>query len=988
MKNTPYNLRRFSETPVARSAINLVKTAVLSLPWKIDVTPEALEEAGGEATPDQREKCKVASRCFKFPNNADSWRTLSEAVLEDIIIGGFGCIEPRLTPDYRRPFKMWAVDGCYSNKVEVLTRRGWLAWPDVREDDWFFTRHPKTHHSEWQRATKLIKKHFCGKMIRFRNQEMDLCVTPNHEMLVQEVNKTWRKRGDPTYLVGQEQKIAALTVACAPQARDGQYRYRIPARSVWRGKEPASKKILHATWRTGPKRGTVHHIRYEVAWEDWVAFLGIYVAEGCTVGSLARLHKEKRHKSVPLHLQALSAAADTVIPRLGCGHSYGQVVISQSPRSPHYQDIKNLLARLPWQFHDTGHGFRIGDKALWSELRPLGNKYTKHVPDEIKDLPPRYLELFLDWAVKGDGSRSKKDGIRWYGTKSKRLADDMQELFQKVGSSVSLSSSAGHFIDGRKYGWGRFYSAPMYTLQERRNSFVSVGRYEDMDYDDYVYCAEVPNHTLYVRQHGYPVWCGNSTIRVYADWSESVPEKPHYAQLTGLKGERGIISFLDDELLYIRTNVRSSTPFGLGCLEVCFNSVNAFLGVQDMATRAASDNVHKTWLWWEAAVPAGHVETVRRHLRNEVEGQGQIGMIAGLKPPTVLDVQATNPQDMLLDWQQFLIRIIALGFNLSPLALGLERDVNRSTAQVMDESDFKRAVVPIAVAYAEHLNRGLLWGLMGWKDIEFKFVGLGDPSAAEQANLYQIQYKNNWIVPDEVRKDMGRAPFLGGWGKLTAGQMQILTMAARGAMMQRYQPGEAGAAEHPSAPPPQQQGIPLQEVGDMDPSDLEQLAEQGYMIVPPSGQPGMPSPSGQPSMASPPGQQPPGLNQPTQPGQPGQPNQQQGTMATSLLDDLTKQIETFLEDAQKDEKKKISKGKPHVQQLEKEVKSRFKQHEHELSREEVTARDIEKRRQYALTNRPAPPAKESQESFKLPKRKKGKNKPLGNQWTGRYPGGV
>src|SRR5690349_21788204 len=40
LKNTPYNLRRFSETPLPRRAINLIKNAILSLKWKVQPVTE------------------------------------------------------------------------------------------------------------------------------------------------------------------------------------------------------------------------------------------------------------------------------------------------------------------------------------------------------------------------------------------------------------------------------------------------------------------------------------------------------------------------------------------------------------------------------------------------------------------------------------------------------------------------------------------------------------------------------------------------------------------------------------------------------------------------------------------------------------------------------------------------------------------------------------------------------------------------------------
>ena len=42
----------------------------------------------------------------------------------------------------------------------------------------------------------------------------------------------------------------------------------------------------------------------------------------------------------------------------------------------------------------------------------------------------------------------------------------------------------------------------------------------------------------------------------------------------GLTGGAGLVPLNDDELMYVRMNPRSYTPFGLGPLEVAFETVN------------------------------------------------------------------------------------------------------------------------------------------------------------------------------------------------------------------------------------------------------------------------------------------------------------------------------------------------------------------------------------------------------------------------------
>src|ERR1022692_1899538 len=54
---------------------------------------------------------QVLRRYLEEPNVGDSFRTLFEQVLEDLLVGGFGSVEMEATGDAARPFHLWAVDG-------------------------------------------------------------------------------------------------------------------------------------------------------------------------------------------------------------------------------------------------------------------------------------------------------------------------------------------------------------------------------------------------------------------------------------------------------------------------------------------------------------------------------------------------------------------------------------------------------------------------------------------------------------------------------------------------------------------------------------------------------------------------------------------------------------------------------------------------------------------------------------------------------------
>lgn len=259
-----------------------------------------------------------------------------------------------------------------------------------------------------------------------------------------------------------------------------------------------------------------------------------------------------------------------------------------------------------------------------------------------------------------------------------------------------------------------------------------------------------------------------ATIRIYAGWSGNEDE-PRYAQVTP-SGQR--VDLRNDELLYIRLNPRTHTPFGLGRLEVAFETISWLLGAQDYAARLASNTVVQYALWL-AEMPPSSYDKVISWWQNEIEGTGKVPIIANLpSKPEVLRFGEGSDRDLRLEWQRFLIRIIADAFDLPPLLLGLEQDVNRSTASPLIEEAFRTAVVPTAKLFAEHITREILARRLGWSDLEFVFEDLEVFDERAQAEIDEILLRNDVLLPDEVRLRHNLPALPGGWGALSYTQRQ------------------------------------------------------------------------------------------------------------------------------------------------------------------------------------------------------------------------
>src|SRR5208337_1259341 len=72
-----------------------------------------------------------------------------------------------------------------------------------------------------------------------------------------------------------------------------------------------------------------------------------------------------------------------------------------------------------------------------------------------------------------------------------------------------------------------------------------------------------------------------------------------------------------------RLNPRTHTPFGLGRLEVAFETINAFLSAYRYAGRLASNSVVQYALWLQGLTPAHHDRLIR-WWQDEIEGTGRM----------------------------------------------------------------------------------------------------------------------------------------------------------------------------------------------------------------------------------------------------------------------------------------------------------------------------------------------------------------------------
>ncbi len=384
------------------------------------------------------------------------------------------------------------LTGCYDEKTEVLTKNGWKFFRDLNKNDELFTL-TEDNRIELHKPIKVFQYDYEGEMYHFQTRSLDLFVTPNHRMVVDQV-------------ISEKRKFV--------EAKNFDFNnHRIPKQSLWEGEEKEWFILPPIEFTKYGRQGrTLYQVvrnALKIKMDYWLKFFGIWLAEGC-------IDNEKIAKR----------------------HGY-RVIITQVNKQ-NREEIKEVLDKLPFHYYiERDSHFIICNKQLWSYLKQFGNRYVKFIPPEIKELNKRQLKILFDWLVKGDGHIRKTTGQINYWTTSKKLANDLQEIILKLGWLGTLTEQKNKVskIKGREIKASTLYNI---GVQKALHYRLRPSNLRKVYYKGKVYCCEVLNHTLFVRRNGKVSWCGNSigvvTINLPRLAYLSKTKKEFFQQLTHIMG--------------------------------------------------------------------------------------------------------------------------------------------------------------------------------------------------------------------------------------------------------------------------------------------------------------------------------------------------------------------------------------------------------------------------------------------------------------------
>lgn len=367
-------------------------------------------------------------------------------------------------------FKVEGISrACFDRETEVLTNNGWKHFCDVENTDLIFTINQDTQEAEFQPILNQVKYKYNGLVHYYKSQNIDLLVTPNHNLYMKkcDVRVSDKYHLCPSEDIKVKRFYMKKTVNYDIEVDDY---FTIPGYSYYRKN------------RNGELyEKTLSDLR--LPRDNFYKLLAWYLAEGST-------YYNQKENSYTISISQL--------------------------KTQNIDHIMEIVSNCGLQPYYDGKSIRFKNMVLGKYFSSLGLSLNKKIPFDIfTNFNKKLSKIFIDEYLLGDGTIQKDKSGKIF-TISKELSEQIYNLCFIAGYTATnhIDNRVGqsHIWNGREIK----HNYPCYiiniSMTGKRNHEIVVKKdshFSEIPFNDYVYCVEVPNHTLFVRRNGIACWCGN-----------------------------------------------------------------------------------------------------------------------------------------------------------------------------------------------------------------------------------------------------------------------------------------------------------------------------------------------------------------------------------------------------------------------------------------------------------------------------------------------
>lgn len=266
---------------------------------------------------------------------------------------------------------------CLDDKTELLTKRGWINYKEIKLDDIVFSFNPETKLGEWVKIDKLIIQKFSGKLNRINLKTLDLLATDNHKIF---------------YKTKLSNKYKYTEIRNLPKTR-----------------------ILF------PMTNTINNPEYNIS-DNWIKLIAWILTDGHIAkpkSGYLNIGISQRKSKMPI--------VEKIVNDLGLEYSLNF----------RDRDIKKICGKIVKTQESQG-ALTFNSKSKNEILKYIDK--SKNIPDWVDKLSDRQFTIFLQSLIDGDGSRHKSSpNSSWIMYGRKQFLEKLQILCITHNYSASLS---------------------------------------------------------------------------------------------------------------------------------------------------------------------------------------------------------------------------------------------------------------------------------------------------------------------------------------------------------------------------------------------------------------------------------------------------------------------------------------------------------------------------------------------------------------------
>lgn len=332
---------------------------------------------------------------------------------------------------------------CYCEDTEVLTMNGFKPFSSLDQTERVAQYDIDSGIISYTKPRSYIVDRYYGKMHYWKTKSIDLLITPEHRMVCQ---TDWKFRHGHSF-----EFIKAKNV-------NGYLMY-LPAAGTYLG--------------VGKKQIEIGDIEFTE--DQFCGFMGIYLSDG------------------------------------SFSYDNNLVIITKTEANvKDYSGVREFLYSLPLEWRERRQvkggsvtGFVCKSSVLTQYVSRFGKSFDKYIPHEVQHASLEGRLNFLRLYLMGDGYYDPISCQMGGSSRSKRLAEGLQQLFIGLGYGAKMTAPI--------YGGVPQYTVRARIMKEKAKSYNSVKDEQRIadDYDGMIYCVNVPKGALVIRRQGSAAISGN-----------------------------------------------------------------------------------------------------------------------------------------------------------------------------------------------------------------------------------------------------------------------------------------------------------------------------------------------------------------------------------------------------------------------------------------------------------------------------------------------